>query len=67
LTDEDKAMKQPKPKQSSITRFESLTDAQKETVGAEFDREFVFEKAQPLTAGQRLDWNKFKKKAKSQA
>jgi hypothetical protein len=59
-------MKPPKSKQTSITRFEALPDAQKEAEGAQFDPEFVFEKSRPLTASERRDWNKFKKKANAQ-
>jgi hypothetical protein len=58
-------MKNTKTKQSSIARFEALTDAQKEAEVAEFDQEFVFEKSRPLNASERRDWNKFKKKVKS--
>jgi len=56
-------MKQPKIKQSSIARFEALTVAQKEAAVAPFDDEFIAEKSRPLTAHERRDWNKFRRKA----
>ncbi len=56
-------MSKPKSTSNSIARFEALTATEKAVTVAVFDEEFVFEKARPLTATQRRDWNKFKKKA----
>jgi hypothetical protein len=48
---------------NSIEPFEALTNAQKSAEVTEFDEEFVFERARPLTAAQSRDWNKFRKNA----
>lgn len=45
-----------------IERFESLPDAEKERIVAEFDREFVADKARPLTAAERKLWQKARRK-----
>jgi hypothetical protein len=47
---------------SPIERFLALSDAEKQAYVAEFDQEFVADKAQPLTPAQRRLWAKVKKK-----
>jgi hypothetical protein len=46
-----------------IERFEALPDAEKERIASEFDREFVADKARPLTAAERKLWQKARRKA----
>ena len=45
-----------------IERFIALPDAEKDRIAAEFDEEFVAERARPLTAAERKLWQKARRK-----
>src|SRR5512146_1201671 len=49
-----------KRKVSPIEAFLALPDEEKERQCKEFDKPFVFEKARPLTAAQRKEWERAK-------
>lgn len=47
---------------SPIDRFLSLSEAEKQAYVAEFDQEFIADKAKPLTPKMKRQWAKVKKK-----
>jgi hypothetical protein len=55
-------MKKKIVKLSPIEEFLSLSDAEKEKVVAEFDKEFVIDTFRPLTPAERRIWRRHKKK-----
>ena len=49
-------------KSSAMEAFLALPDEQKERQWREFDKEFIFETAKPLTPEQRAQWERAKRK-----
>jgi hypothetical protein len=47
---------------SPIDEFIALPEEEKQRIVAEFDKEFVFETARPLSPAQRKLWNRIKRK-----
>ena len=48
-------------KRSPLEEFLALSDAEKDKVVAEFDKEFVIDTFRPLTPAQRKQWNRIRK------
>jgi hypothetical protein len=61
-----KTRKQPvagkRKRPTPVEKFMALPDAEKHRQMAEFDREFVADKARPLTAAERRRWEKARRK-----
>ncbi len=51
-----------KKTKSSVERFLSLSEAGKQAYVAEFDQEFIADKAKPLTPAMKRQWATIKKK-----
>jgi hypothetical protein len=49
-------------KRSPIDEFIALSDAEKEKIVAEFDKEFIADTFKPLTPAQRKWWNRVRRK-----
>jgi hypothetical protein len=55
-------MKRRTTRKPPIEEFLALSDAEKDRVVAEFDKEFVLDTFRPLTAAQRRQWRRIKRK-----
>lgn len=54
--------KKTKKARSPVDEFLALSDAEKEAVVAEFDQEFIADKAKPLTPAMKRLWTRAKRK-----
>ena len=53
-----------KKKLSPVEEFLALPDEEKERQCREFDKDFIFEKARPLSAEQRAIWERVKRRGR---